>query len=159
GNTIAAAVAMFGMNTAPQSSPLSHLGLSPALNQKLASATQAPSLPIFDQGGDANRNMWAQLITAQTTRIPIGQMMLEAQYAAVPAEQQLARDAQALDASNAKVAEMNGFVREVLVAATGTDRGAEKAGWEKWMVDLFGYAYLAQPDGEKPSYYEDVPLE
>ena len=58
---------------------------------------------------------------------------------------------------NAKVAEMNGFVREVLVAAIGTDLGPEKAAWEKWMVDLFGYSYVPPAEVEKPSYYEDVP--
>ena len=42
GNSIAAAGAMFGINAAPQSNPLSHLGLSPALNQKLTAATQVP---------------------------------------------------------------------------------------------------------------------
>jgi Pretoxin HINT domain len=160
GNSVAAAAAMFGVDTAPQSNPLSHLGLSPALSQKLNAATQVPGLQIIDDGGPSNQPLWAKLITTQQqTRIPIGQMMLEAQQTALAAQQQLARDAQALDAHNARVAEMNGFVREVLAAAIGTDLGPEKEAWEKWMVDLFGYSYVAPPEVEKPSYYEDVPLE
>ena len=45
GNSVAAAAAMFGVDTATQSNPLSHLGLPPALSQKLTAATQVPGLP------------------------------------------------------------------------------------------------------------------
>jgi Pretoxin HINT domain len=160
GNSIAAATAMFGgVDNAPQSNPLSHLGLSPALTDKLTAATQPHPLPIVGDVRPGNGIMWAGLFAIQETRIPIGQMMLEAQQVALAAQQQLARDAQTLDAYNARVADMNGFVREVLVAAIGTDLGPEKTAWEKWMVDLFGYSYVAPPEVEKPSYYEDVPLE
>ena len=86
-------------------------------------------------------------------------MMLEAQNVAQAAQQQLARDVQALDAYNARIQEMNTYVREVLVQAIGKDLGPERTAWEKWLVDLFGYSYAPADDSQKPSFYEDVPLE
>ena len=159
-NTVAAAQAMFALNSASQSTnPLSHLGLPPALSQKLAAATHPSGLPIIDGGGPQNTTAWATLFFQQQTRIPIGQMMLEAQNVAQAAQQQLARDVRALDAYNARVREMNDCVREVLVAAVGKDLGPERTAWEKWLIDLFGYSYSAPDDSQKPSYYQDVPLE
>jgi len=166
GNTIAAAGAMFGLNASISISqapnPLSHLGLPAGLTQKLGGGTtQGNRLPILDDGGPAGQTLWASLFMTQETRIPIGQMMLQAQQVALSAQQQLARDARALDAYNATLQEMNRCVREVLVGAVGTDLGTQRTAWEKWMVDLFGYSYAGPSNSgrEKPTFYEDVPLE
>jgi hypothetical protein len=166
GNAVAAAGAMFGLNASISISespnPLSHLGLPAALSQKLAGATPHNSaLPIYNDGGPAGQALWASLFAAQETRIPIGQMMLQAQQVAQVAEQQLERDARALDAYNLKLEEMNRCVREVLVGTVGKDFGTNRTAWQKWMVDLFGYSYTSPSNSrsEKPTYYEDVPLE
>ncbi len=166
GNNIAAAAAVFGLNASMSISqapnPLSHLGLPAAVSQKLGAATNSGArLPIFNDGGPSGETLWASLFVTQETRIPIGQMMLQAQQVAQAAQQQLARDARTLDAYNATLKEMNRCVREVLVAAVGTDRGTDRTAWEKWMVDLFGYSYAGPPSSgyDKPTYYENVPLE
>ena len=80
-NTLAAAEAMFATyHTAQATNPFSHLGLPPALSEKLAAATHAQNqgLPVFNGGGPQNQTAWATLFFEQQTRIPIGQMMLEA---------------------------------------------------------------------------------
>ena len=159
-NTLAAAESMFAMNTSSQpTNVLAHLGLPPALTQKLAAATHDQGVPIIDAGGPRNATAWLNLFMQQQTRIPIGQMMLEAQNAAQAAQQQLARDVRSVDAYNTSIRQMNDCVREVLVAAVGQDLGAERGAWEKWLVDLFGYSYTPPPITEKPDYYVDVPLE
>ena len=159
-NTLAAAQAMFALNGASQSTNvLNHLGLPPALAQKLTAATHSAGLPVIDGGGPQNTTAWATLFFAQQTRIPIGQMMLEAQNVAQAARQQLARDVLALDACKARIQEMNNCIRDVLVETIGKDVGPERTAWEKWLVDLFGYSYAPADDSQKPSYYEDVPLE
>ncbi len=161
-NTVAAAEAMFASyHTAVSTNPFSHVGLPPALSEKLAAVTQPHNqgLPIIDGGGPKNQTAWANLFFEQQTRIPIGQMMLEAQQVAMAAQQQLARDVKAIDAYNSRVQERNACVREVLVKSVGRDLGPERKPWEKWLVDLFGYSYVSNEKTEKPDYYENVPLE
>ena len=53
---------------------------------------------------------------------------------------------QAIDTYNDRVKEMNGCVRQVLAQSVGRDLGPDRAAWEKWLVDLFGYSYTP---GEK----------
>jgi hypothetical protein len=159
-NTLAAAESMFAMTSSSQAANgLGHLGLPPALTQKLAAGMHDQGVPIIDNGGPRNDPAWLTLFVQQQTRIPIGQMMLEAQTVAQAAQQQLARDVQALDACNNSIRQMNACVREVLVDTVGQDLGPQRTAWEKWLVDLFGYSYSPPPDTEKPDYYEDVPLE
>jgi Pretoxin HINT domain len=40
----------------------------------------------------------------------------------------------------------------------GIDRGPERLDWEKWLVDLSGYAFAAQSSVEPPTVVEEVPI-
>ena len=55
--------------------------------------------------------------------------------------------------------DMNQRVRQVLTDSIGIDQGPEKAAWEKWLVDLSGYAYsAARSYDDQPTVVEQVPL-
>jgi hypothetical protein len=50
-------------------------------------------------------------------------------------------------------------VRQILVDSIGIDLGTEKQAWDKWLVDLSGYAFVAaQSSSEPPTVVEEVPL-
>ena len=91
--------------------------------------------------------------------IPIGQMMLDAQMSAQVAAQQLAGDVQAIDAYNAPILDTNQQVQNSPSDATGADHRPHRTSWEKWLVDLSGYAYSAPRSyDEQPTIVEQVPL-
>ena len=75
-----------------------------------------------------------------TITIPIGQMMADAQNSALAAQQQLSRDVQSIEANNARSAVTNDRVRDILKESSGQDFGQDQQAWEKWAVDLKGYA-------------------
>jgi hypothetical protein len=160
----AAAAAMFGLPTAGAPAALAGVlnqaGIPAAINQKLASnAVRNSNLSAINLGGDPRAPVNASPIMNRELEIPIGQMMLEAQMSALLAQQQLAGDVQAIEAYNAPILASNAQVRQVLTDSIGTDLGPDRANWEKWLVDLAGYA-LAAPRSyeEKPTYVEEVPL-
>ena len=65
---------------------------------------------------------------------------------------------------NASIDETNRSVRQILADVIGTDLGAERQAWEKWQVNLFGYATATasttpEPTSERPTFVEQVPVE
>ena len=90
--------------------------------------------------------------------IPVGQMMLDAQRSAQVAQQQLANDVQAIENYNSPIVDMNQRVRQVLADSIGIDQGPEKLAWDKWLVDLSGYAFAASSRLEPPTVVEEVPI-
>ncbi len=91
--------------------------------------------------------------------IPIGQMTVDAQRSAQMAKQQLAGDVQAIEAYNAPIIETNQRVSQVLAGAIGANLGADRTSWEKWFVDLCGYAYSARRSYDQTTtVVEQVPL-
>ncbi len=166
-DTFAAAEAAFGLNPAPvnhPANPFGNLGLPSAISAELGAmvSQQSPKVQLIDRGGPQNGLAYASELLVQQTRIPIGQMMLEYQKAARGAQRQLARDIQAIDTYNANIQAANRRVRQVLADAIGTDLGEKRTAWEKWVVDLFGYAYGGPSDSRynepKPTVVEQVPL-
>ena len=166
---IPAIEAMFGLNvptpgnTTPN--PFLDSGLPSALSERLGSLmtqSQHEAAPkLIDHGGPRSP---AVLVTANgfsETRIPIGQMALEAQRAAEAAQQQLAGDVQQIDAYNTTIRESNRSVRQVLSGAVGTDLGEERVAWQRWVTDLSGYAYVSPAvlGNDTPTYDEEVPLD
>ena len=103
------------------------------------------------------RRVAAEVVNRQMD-IPVGQMMLDAQRSAQVAQQQLANDVQAIEDYNGPIVEMNQRVRQVLTDSVGTDQGPEKAAWDKWLVDLSGYAFAASSAYEPPTVVEQVPI-
>jgi hypothetical protein len=149
-----------GDNAAPLVGALTHSGVPANVSQRLgATLSQDFRLPVFDftpQIETGTRRV-SELVDQQVN-IPVGEMMLDAQRSALVAQQQLASDVQAIENYNAPIAEMNQQVRQVLADSTGTDQGAEKSSWDKWLVDLSGYALSASSSYEPPTVVEDVPL-
>ncbi len=164
-NDMAQAAAMFGVSpgmSSQISSLLSSSGLSPAKSQQVAAQIvhNANSGVVIAPGGTPNDPVSATAIVTRELDIPIGQMMLDAQRSAQVAEQQLAGDVQAIDAYNAPILESNQRIRAVLHDAVGADVGADPAAWQKWLVNLLGYAYSAPRSyDDQPTVVEDVPLE
>jgi hypothetical protein len=117
--------------------------------------------PVQDLGGPANTQLRARAIYAESLEIPVGQMILDSQRSAQVAQQQLAGDVQAIDAYNAPIQRTNRLARQVLAETVGTDLGEDSSAWQKWMVDLFGYAYVAPSSSpyEPSTIVEQVPID
>ena len=161
GNTVAAAEAMFGLNAPNQAAQfVSKLGLPPAVAGKLEPALNHGAVPVVNLGGPANQTLRATAVGVESVTIPVGEMMLQYQMAAQAAQQQLASDVQSIQAYNAGVQESNQRVTQILTDATGADLGEDRTAWEKWLTDLFGYAYIASSSSstETPTVVEHVPL-
>jgi hypothetical protein len=95
----------------------------------------------------------------QVLQIPIGGMMQDAQRSARVAEAQLDGDVQAIKDYNSPIETSNQRIRQVLADSTGVDVGDDRVAWEKWLVDLLGFAYAPQlvPDSQ-PTIVQQVPL-
>jgi pretoxin HINT domain-containing protein len=162
-SSLADAASVFGWSTINPNqvtSLLTQAGLSPNQAQKLGPAV-AQNLPrVQYMGGQANQPLRATGLYNQELDIPVGQMMLDAQRSAQVAQQQLAGDIQTIDAYNAPIQQTNRLARQVLSDALGTDLGEDSLAWQKWMADLFGYAFVASTNSayETPTIVEQVPL-
>jgi hypothetical protein len=163
-NNMAQAAAMFGLgapNAAAQlTSVLSRSGQPSNTNRTLGPAiTQSPGSRTNSPGGGENAPVLANATVNRELEIPIGQMMLEAQVTAQVAQQQLAGDVQAIDAYNAPILTSNQRVREVLCGSVGADPGSDRTAWQRWLVNLLGYAFsAARPYEDRPTVVEEVPL-
>lgn len=93
----------------------------------------------------------------QQTLIPIGQMMVEAQKAAVSARQQLEGDVAAIERRNEQIGAMNDRVVQVLAAATGQGLPAEPKPWRDWFINQLGYRNDLITGESKPTLIEEVP--
>ena len=158
----AAAAAMFGLpaaNSVQISGLLTQAGLPAGVSQKLgASLSQNTGPMVIDLGGPANGTRRASEVGISHMDIPVGQMMLDAQRSAQVAQQQLANDVQEIENYNSPIVEMNQRARQVLTDSIGTDQGPEKTAWDKWLVDLSGYALAASSAYEPPTVVEQVPI-
>jgi len=93
------------------------------------------------------------------TEIPIGAMIAEAQTAAFGAQQQLVNDVQMIERYNAPIKDLNGRIRQLLSGPAGSDLGDNRESWQKWYVDLLGYAVAPQmASPETPTMIEQVPI-
>jgi Pretoxin HINT domain len=155
---------MFGLSSnqttpAQVSGVFAQAGLPAGLSQRLgASLSQKGPLGFTDLGGPANGISFTNATIDRQLDIPIGQMAVDAQRSAQAAEQQLGNDVRSIENFNAPIVDMNQRVREVLVDSLGTDQGAEKSDWEKWLVDLAGYAFADSSTSEPPTVIEQVPI-
>ena len=120
------------------------------------SRNATPNLAGFGAFGGAFG--FGAVIANREVDIPIGQMMVDAQRSAQVAQDQLASDVQAIDDYNSPITELNEQVRQVLTDSIGRDLGPEKVEWEKWLVDLSGYAFAATSTYEPPTVVVEVPI-
>jgi len=106
--------------------------------------------------------------TTQTTKtpvehsfqIPIGQLMLQYQTAALVAQRQQLDDIRAIDDHNAAVGRLNDRATQVLRGVTGQDLGEDPGSWTAWWVDQIGYAYKTPQATSQPvpTFVQNVPL-
>jgi hypothetical protein len=156
-----------GSAAAHLASELQNAGLSAKLSQHLASSTKsAPPLSVIgnERFSGPTTGLEGCLIADQFVHrqieIPTGQMAQDARMSAEVAQRQLTNDVQTIEAFNAPIDETNRSVRQILTDVIGTDLGAERQAWEKWQVNLFGYASTtSESTSEPPTFVEQVPVE
>jgi hypothetical protein len=119
--------------------PLPHIPSSPSRT--------APALTV-------NPRDFATITNAE---FPLAQAVAETNRAAMASQQQLASDVGAIEATNRSVGETNDRVVGVLNAATGQSLPASRATWERWWVDILGYAQVAGQTAVNPTFVEVVP--
>jgi hypothetical protein len=90
-------------------------------------------------------------------QVPIGEMVVESQKAALAALQQQAADVAMLDAANKSIRDDNDRVLDALKETTGKDLGARPEQWVAWWTDQQGYAYNPPEPAPKPTFDENVP--
>lgn len=91
-------------------------------------------------------------------QIPIGQMRLEAQKAAMAAQNQLQADVAALDRENSVVSEANEQITSILSSVSGQNLKADRQTWQAWYVDQLGYSYHPTPEPPRPMINQVVPF-
>ena len=149
-----------GQNAARISGLFSQAGVPAALSQRLGSTMSPLVTPpvIGPQRAPKGGQLLASEVFTRELAIPVGQMMLDAQRSAQVAQAQLASDVQAIDDYNRAIMDVNQKARQLLTDSVGIDRGVERLKWEKWLVDLHGYAFSAQSPNEPPTVVEQVPI-
>ena len=85
------------------------------------------------------------------------QAIAESQRSAVVSQQQLASDVATLEARNKSVGEFNDQLVAILKGATGQNLPADRPAWERWWVDVLGYAQVASQTATNPTFVEVVP--
>jgi hypothetical protein len=135
------------------------LGLSPQTSQQLGRRVLSditPSAAMQARIIPGSRGLVASHVQEA---IPVGQMMLETQRTALAAQAQLESDVRAIETHNAPIQELNSRVVGILTQVSGQDLGQDRESWQRWLIDLFGYAQMSQRfSQDKPVQIEDVPL-
>jgi hypothetical protein len=162
--TAAAAQALFGMPAAAGahiSALLGGAGIPANITQTVgASVARNAGAAVINAVGNLNSpNLTASTVFNNELEVPIGQMIVDAQRSAQSAQAQLETDVQAIENYNAPILEMNNRVQQVLTDSTSVELAPEREKWEKWLVNLSGYAVASSSSYDaKPTIVEDVPI-
>ena len=125
----------------------------PATSRSTAnSARQTPRLP--GTGASAGPRDFASETLAD---IPLAQAVAESERSTLVSQQQLASDVAALENSNKSVVETNDRVNSILNNATGQNLPADRTTWERWWVNILGYAFVTGQTTTNPTFVEVVP--
>ena len=89
-------------------------------------------------------------------RVPIGQMVLDAQRSAQQSRQQLAADVAQLEETNTAIRGTNEPALQALKAITGKEFGDDPMPWRRWWVENQGYAFAVTQVGDRPTIVEQV---
>jgi hypothetical protein len=141
---------------------LGQAGMSEDQSKHIGQAVSVGSRTVLPQFSPDRRGYDVSREITESIQIPIGQMVQDAQASAEVAQQQLARDVQSLEDYNAPIQFTNRRVRETLTDVSGQDLGADLHAWEKWCLDLQGYAYRSpstSADSFRQTVVEQVPLD
>jgi len=95
----------------------------------------------------------------EVAKIPVGEMMLDAERSAAVAEAQLESDLAQIEGNNAPILQADERIRAVLARFTGRDLGEDINAWKAWQTDLDGFKFVAQKvSQETPTLIEQVPI-
>jgi hypothetical protein len=140
---------------------------TPAQHQLIDQARRNPLSSVLTPAQVAQRRDMTNQVTITTSSttpvesnivIPIGQIVMEYQAAALLAQQQLAADVRTIESYNQGLNDANQRVRQVLVATLGQSPGDKQEDWRAMWADYLGYSYKSPPDQPRPTYVEEVPL-
>jgi hypothetical protein len=162
-SSFAGVAAAFGFPMVPTNGAqiagmLGQAGFPAGVSQKLGATLARNAASVVNAPMPQLVNGAAAQVMDRELDIPIGQMTLDAQRSAEVAEQQLASDVQAIEDYNGPIVETNQRVRQVLSDSVGVDLGPEKLAWDRWLVDLSGYAFVAAAASETPTVVQEVPI-
>ena len=118
-----------------------------------------PAAELHHLGVEIGNSTTTTNLSQYQVQIPVGQMMLEYQKAAVGAQQQLTRDVAQLEACNDGIKGLNDRTSEVLKEVSGKDLGPDPESWKGWWIGLKGYAYTPAAERPRPTVVQNVPLE
>jgi tetratricopeptide (TPR) repeat protein len=93
------------------------------------------------------------------TEFDVGRAVVEAERAAVAAEQQLENDVRSLELYNKATRDQNRKIVDVINSASDQNLAPDTETCQRWAVDQLGMAYRATPEESKPTIPEDVPLD
>ena len=145
--------------------------LGQALNQNLPDAAtwmgiQDPTLALYidarsrelQAGGNTPTSLGGRYMFqfAQTERIPIGRMAVEAQQSAEAVQWQLQDDVAMIERTNDEIGKGNKNALELLSGSTGQDFGPDRKAWDKWFADTQGYAFISSESDSKPTVFDEV---
>jgi len=132
----------------------------PATAEQIAMAKRNPASRVSNTRRAVNMNVVETATTPMesSVHIPIGQIVLQYQTAALVAEQQLENDILAVQQYNGSVKASNEEVVQVLRSVTGHDEGADQEAWTAWWTDQQGYVYRPPTSFPKPVIVENVPI-
>jgi hypothetical protein len=119
-----------------------------------ASMSAALAGPFFGGAFGTGPRDFASITQAD---IPLDQAIAETQRSALVSQQQLAGDVATLEAQNRSVNELNDRVVGILNNATGQNLPPDRPAWERWWINVLGYAQLAGQTATNPTFVEVVP--
>jgi hypothetical protein len=150
----------------PAASPLAQaMSASPADAPALLAAGQAQqaaprTATAGTRGGAPGQNAAGDPIARALLQreMAFERNLMQAQAAALAAQQQLAADVNAIESYNGDVGETNQRVLSVLTNVTGQDLGPDGEAWRQWWTNQQGYAYRTPVPTEVPTFDQTVPL-
>ena len=122
-------------------------------------SVRVPRIVSFTNSETKSTTQTTTTPTDHYVEIPIGQLMLQYQQAALVARQQQASDLEVVENYNRVVGNLNDRVTQVLQGVTGQDLGENPQSWMAWWADQLGYAYRSSPSQPVPTFVQNVPLD
>jgi hypothetical protein len=152
--------AFFGDTVSAQA--VQQLGGDPAQNAQVLAHAGAAQNPQNAQGDP--RNAVGGLVFDATYAAvwrdnQIARRLAQAESSTIAAQQRLQSDVNQIEGYNAAAHRENAKALDVLSAVTGQSLGEDREGWSKWWTDQQGYAFKATPTTNKPTFFQDVPLD
>ena len=93
----------------------------------------------------------------ESVEYSVAQIQAEINRSAVASEWQMANDVAQLDRQNQAINEANDRLVGILNSATGENLPADRTSWERWWVDMLGYAFVAGQTETNPTFVEVIP--